>query len=89
MNDEFEEWLKNQTGTYPTIWEIELARKAWNAAIESVKPSPEFGCHVGCGNPYPDCVLDTGDYQNCGEAVLLKEEGRLKESCEYWRPIDE
>jgi len=42
----------------------------------------------GCGNPYPDCAIDTGNYQDCEEAVLLKEEGKTKLDCEYWTEIE-
>ena len=35
--DKFEAWLRNQPGVYPTVWEIEFARKAWHARGELEK----------------------------------------------------
>ena len=100
QDDEFEKWWMNEykqiafksfktcdLKTQRVIYNA--ARAAWNAALESMKPKPEFGCHVGCGNPYPDCVLDTDDISECGRAETLFSEGKTKESCEYWRHVNE
>jgi len=61
--------------------------KVWDAAIESTKES-QFGCHIGCGNPYPDCVLDTGDIAECETAMDLNRLGKTKEDCQYWKEIE-
>ena len=57
------------------------------AAIESTKEK-QFGCHIGCGNPYPDCVIDTGDIAECGTAMDLDSLGKTKIDCEYWKVIE-
>ena len=90
---EFDEWYEKAKDTVfeetePAV-QYRMAKLAWNAALESVKPKPEFGCHIGYGNPYPDCVLDTDDISECGRAETLFSEGKTKESCEYWRHVNE
>lgn len=89
MNDKFNEWLRNQPGVYPTVWEIALARKAWNAAIESQKDE-RFACHIDekIGEIYYDCGFDyLKDKSACPETERLRFMGKKKTDCEYWRKV--
>jgi len=90
--NEFEKWLRIQPGVYPTVWEIALARKAWDAAIESTKEQ-KFGCHVDWKSPkmkkrdweiYQTCCIDYGRPDDCDIAETVKE----KDNCPYWRKIE-
>ena len=80
--DEFDKWLRSQSGVYPTIREIAFGRKAWNAAIESQKEK-RFGCHVASPRGkifiYAFCMYDHG--YDC-------EWDNTKETCEFWREIE-
>lgn len=45
----------------------------------------KFGCHIDLfDDDEPDeCVIDTGDYENC----VCAKEGMKKEDCKYWQEI--
>ena len=61
MNEKFEEWLRKQPGVYPTIREIELARKAWDARGEleksNVAPNVTDNIEKRCGCVYCRCIM--------------------------------
>jgi len=97
LDDKFEQW-KNQYFTAHSLsgsvyTDHERLRLAWDDLIRIIRSGEieenRFGCHIGCGNPYLDCVLDAGDYQNCEEAVFLKEGGKTKIDCDHWKLIEE
>jgi hypothetical protein len=58
-------------------------------AIENMKTEKRFACHIDIGHSDPECVLDTGNYQDCEEAGLLKEDGKGKADCEFWHLVEE
>ena len=99
MNEEFEDWFDQAISdnifemTAPSA-QHKAALAAWTEcerrkSVKSKKVERRFACHIDIGHSDPECVLDTGNYQDCEEAGLLKEEGKTKESCEYWRLTDE
>lgn len=93
MDDKFDNWLRKQPGVYPTIWEIELARKAWDARGELEKPNvtpnvtenikKQFGCVYNC-SIYYNCVLDHKTGGTCDRSHLVTK----RENCSRWRPIE-
>ena len=94
--DKFLKWWLENHQFFMDSAPIEIARSAWDASMNAIiesrnpeKPEKHFTCHIDIGHSDPECVLDTGNYQDCEEAGLLKEEGKTKMNCEYWRLTDE
>lgn len=51
----------------------------------------KYGCHCDLEEYMePDgCVLDEGRPQDCVHARILVSEGKTKQQCAYWKPIQE
>ena len=82
-NDKFEEWLNSKDhGIWPTIREVEFARKAWNAGIETTKIK-RFKCVYNC-QLYDDCALDLNGDETCDRMHLVAR----REDCSRWREIE-
>ena len=92
IDDKFEEWLNSQDhGVWPTKREVDLARKAFIAGVESTKEK-RFGCHIDekIGEVYFDCGFDHAkDPSVCPETERLRSEGKSKTACRYWREIED
>ena len=99
MNEEFEDWFDQAISdnlfelTAPSA-QHKAALAAWTEcerrkSVKSKKAERRFACHIDIGHSDPECVLDTGNYQDCTEARLLKEEGRGKTDCEFWNLVED
>ena len=91
MNEQFEQWWQvfDATPRQSILGLKTAAWEGWKGHEESTKPEKHFACHIDIGHPDPECVLDTGNYQDCTEARLLKEEGRGKTDCEFWNLVED
>jgi hypothetical protein len=82
IDEKFERWWDSHR-----FFDKDDAIFTWNAAIESTKAETQFGCHIGFGNPYPYCVLDTDDISECDRAETLSLDGKSRADCEHWKPV--
>lgn len=87
LNDAYEnEMAKIYKFTFEEIEESYLLAKS--------KKYPElvkYGCHVDedKGEVFDDCEIEyeNSDYIGCKYAKKLKQQGKCKTDCQYWRPI--
>ena len=90
MNENFEKWWVENSGTFPMSLSAKNARKIWNAAIESTIEK-RFYCNLDFDGDYDaqynQCVFDCNMFTvaDCDRAMLLTEEGKPKTDCEHYR----
>ena len=69
---------------------VNAAYEQTRAGIGTMVDLIQYACHCDLEYGYePDaCVLDEGRHQNCTHAMKLVSDGKKRDDCKYWFPIN-